>query len=85
MFGDGSNRRSFLKAMGLTAASTLLPAGLGASVASAASAVGTSAGLGELELWLLGTGASSIDESLFGATQVAVAEVVSARGNSLVA
>lgn len=83
MFGDGSNRRTFLKAMGLTAASTLLPAGMGASVASAASAVG--AGFGELELWLLGTGASSIDEGLFGAAQVAVAEVVSARENSLVA
>jgi len=82
MFEDGTNRRGFLKAMGLTAASTLLPAGLGASVASAAPSAGASTGL---ELWLLGTGASSIDAGLFDTAHQAITESFGARLASQVA
>lgn len=64
MSGDSSKRRNFLKAMGLTAASVMVPVGLGASVVSAAPAVGS--GLGPLELWLLDTGAGTLDAGLYG-------------------
>ncbi|MCP3137652.1 hypothetical protein [Pyxidicoccus xibeiensis] len=64
MSGDSSNRRNFLKAMGLATASVMVPAGFGASVVSAAPAAAP--GLGALELWLLDTGASTLDAGLYG-------------------
>ncbi|HZI12087.1 MAG TPA: hypothetical protein VE153_17005 [Myxococcus sp.] len=67
MSGDSSNRRNFLKAVGLTAASVMVPVGLGASAVSAAPAVGSVQG--PLELWLLDTGAGKLDAGLYGAAR----------------
>ncbi|MCE9668082.1 twin-arginine translocation signal domain-containing protein [Myxococcus stipitatus] len=64
MSGDSSNRRNFLKAMGLTAAAVVVPVGLGTTAVSAAPAVAPD--LGELELWLLDTGVGTLDPSLYG-------------------
>jgi hypothetical protein len=71
----------FLKAVGLTAAAVALPTGLGASVAIAAPAAGP--GLGALELWLLDTGAGTLEAGLYGASREQLAATVSARGEAL--
>ncbi len=81
MVGDASKRRTFLKAMGLTAASAMLPAGIGVSVASAAPA--GAGGLGALELWLLDTGLTSLDTGLYESARQELADAVAARGDSL--
>ncbi|QSQ20889.1 hypothetical protein JY651_37555 [Pyxidicoccus parkwayensis] len=79
MAGDSSNRRTFLKVAGLTAVSTLLPTGLGMSVASAApAAMG-----GAVELWLLDTGLGTLDADLYTAARQDLANAVAARGESL--
>lgn len=81
MSGD-SNRRNFLKAMGLTAVAAVVPVGLGAaSVAGAAPAV--SGGSGALELWLLDTGAGVLDAGLYGSARQGLVASVQARGEAL--
>ncbi|MBU8896745.1 hypothetical protein KRR26_14095 [Corallococcus sp. M34] len=80
MVGDSSNRRTFLKAMGLTAASSLLPVGLGASVAGAAS---VPSGLGSLEAWLLDTGIASMEAGVYVAARQELGALLSARGEAL--
>ncbi|NOK16490.1 hypothetical protein [Corallococcus carmarthensis] len=79
MSGD-SNRRHFLKAMGLTAVAAVVPVSLGAaSVAGAASAGGT----GGLELWLLDTGAGVLDAGLYGFARQDLVASIRARGEAL--
>ncbi|NOK17356.1 twin-arginine translocation signal domain-containing protein [Corallococcus carmarthensis] len=79
---EDSNRRNFLKAMGLTAVAAVVPMGLGAaSVAGAAPAV--SGGSGALELWLLDTGASVLDAGLYGSARQDLVASVQARGEAL--
>lgn len=83
MSGD-SNRRHFLKAMGLTAVAAVVPAGLGvASVAGASAPAAAGGGVGALELWLLDTGAGALDAGLYGSARQGLVASLQARGESL--
>lgn len=81
MSGDSSNRRTFLKTVGLTAAAVALPTGVGAGVAAAAPAAGS--GLGALELWLLDTGVGTLEAGLYEEARQDLASAVHARGGTL--
>jgi hypothetical protein len=82
MSGD-SNRRNFLKAMGLTAAAAVVPVGLVATTSVAVAAPSVAGGTGALELWLLDTGASVLDASLYGSARQDLVSSVRARGEAL--
>ncbi|RKH12359.1 hypothetical protein D7V97_08550 [Corallococcus sp. CA053C] len=83
MSGD-SNRRHFLKAMGLTAVAAVVPVGLGVtSVAGASAPAAAGGGTGALELWLLDTGAGVLDAGLYGSARQGLVASLQARGEPL--
>jgi hypothetical protein len=65
MAGDASNRRNFLKVMGLTAVGMALTTDVGIGVAGAAAPTAADPDAAPLELWLLGTGAATLDTGLY--------------------
>lgn len=81
MSGD-SNRRNFLKAMGLTAVATVVPVSLGAAGVAAATPA-ASGGSGALELWLLDTGAGVLDAGLYGSARQGLVTSLQERGQPL--
>jgi hypothetical protein len=82
MSGD-SNRRTFLKAMGLTAAAAVVPVGLMGTASVAGTAPAAVGGTGGLELWLLDTGASVLDAGLYGSARQDLVSSIQARGEAL--
>ncbi|RKH52834.1 hypothetical protein [Corallococcus llansteffanensis] len=82
MSGD-SNRRHFLKAMGLTAVAAVVPVGLGVASVAGASAPAAAGGSGALELWLLDTGVGALDAGLYGSARQGLVASLQARGEPL--
>jgi hypothetical protein len=80
MAGDSSNRRNFLKAMGVTAVSMALPAGLGTGAFLSAAPAAAEPGMGALELWLLDTGKGSLDAGLYELSHQYVVATLGKRG-----
>ncbi|MGE6764050.1 hypothetical protein D7X55_15290 [Corallococcus sp. AB049A] len=82
MSGD-SNRRHFLKAMGLTAVAAVVPVSLGAASVAGAAPTAATGGTGAMELWLLDTGAGVLDAGLYGTARQDLVASIRARGEAL--
>jgi len=66
---DPSNRRSFLKAMGITVISTMVPVSVNAGMLAPTGSAAMGSMTSPLELWLFDTGKNFMDVGLYDVTR----------------